>query len=268
MRLVELGVKTFSDGQTLSLSPAILRRTRVRRVSSHPRPRDALFNIADVEERALCEKLDYIADVETAAGGKIMLSDNNKAGAQVFMGRLCLPSLSLHTIEGVVIPAKAAVALHKPLPRIALLLPVIYFPPPLLQDARVLPPFLPDPHSIPPAHVLSILRSPRDHQSPPSARLDRPPPRPPRFLHVPPPPSHSISSHPFLHPPPPPTPPPSIFRPHRPRFPPSPRLFSYFCIFPVPLLVPRFPPHHLFSLTPGSCFFRLSAFLTLTTTSP
>ncbi|KAJ7291897.1 hypothetical protein C8J57DRAFT_1274164 [Mycena rebaudengoi] len=73
---------------------------------------DDMVGIADVEERAIYEKLDYtIADVEAAAGGKITLSHDK---VQVLMGRMRLPSLSLHGIEGAfsgpgaktVIPAK------------------------------------------------------------------------------------------------------------------------------------------------------------------
>ncbi|KAJ7834379.1 hypothetical protein B0H14DRAFT_2798608 [Mycena olivaceomarginata] len=73
---------------------------------------DDMVSAADAEELALYEKLDYaVADVEAAAGGKIALSDDK---VQVLMGRMRLPSLSLHGIEGAfagpgaktVIPAK------------------------------------------------------------------------------------------------------------------------------------------------------------------
>ncbi|KAJ7141643.1 hypothetical protein C8R46DRAFT_1135459 [Mycena filopes] len=73
---------------------------------------DDMVGVADVEERAIYEKLDYsIADVEGAAGGKIALSEDKTT---VLMGRMRLPSLSLHGIEGAfagpgaktVIPAK------------------------------------------------------------------------------------------------------------------------------------------------------------------
>ncbi|KAL7284561.1 hypothetical protein ACG7TL_001853 [Trametes sanguinea] len=53
---------------------------------------------ADVEERDIYEKLDYtIADVEEAVGAPITLSDDK---ATVLMGRMRMPSLSLHGIEG------------------------------------------------------------------------------------------------------------------------------------------------------------------------
>ncbi|KAJ7687614.1 hypothetical protein B0H17DRAFT_1160434 [Mycena rosella] len=73
---------------------------------------DDMVSAADLEERAIYEKLDYsIADVESAAGAAIALSDDK---TQVLMGRMRLPSLSLHGIEGAfagpgaktVIPAK------------------------------------------------------------------------------------------------------------------------------------------------------------------
>ncbi|KAJ7035849.1 hypothetical protein C8F04DRAFT_1096925 [Mycena alexandri] len=73
---------------------------------------DDMVGVADVEEREIYEKLDYsIADVEGAAGGKIALSEDKTT---VLMGRMRLPSLSLHGIEGAfagpgaktVIPAK------------------------------------------------------------------------------------------------------------------------------------------------------------------
>ncbi|TRM67091.1 hypothetical protein BD626DRAFT_484722 [Schizophyllum amplum] len=75
---------------------------------------DDMVAAADAEERKLYEQLDYsIADVEEAAGGKIALSDDK---VQVLMGRMRLPSLSLHGIEGAfsgvgaktVIPSKVA----------------------------------------------------------------------------------------------------------------------------------------------------------------
>jgi len=73
---------------------------------------DDMVKAADAEERAIYEKLDYsIADVEEAAGAKIALSADK---TEVLMGRMRLPSLSLHGIEGAfagpgaktVIPAK------------------------------------------------------------------------------------------------------------------------------------------------------------------
>jgi Cys-Gly metallodipeptidase DUG1 len=73
---------------------------------------DDMVSAADEEERAIYEKLDYsIQDVEDAAGGRIALSDDKTT---VLMGRMRLPSLSLHGIEGAfagpgaktVIPAK------------------------------------------------------------------------------------------------------------------------------------------------------------------
>ncbi|KAJ7510601.1 hypothetical protein B0H11DRAFT_1700711 [Mycena galericulata] len=73
---------------------------------------DDMVSVADAEERALYDKLDYsIADVEGAAGAQIALSADK---TQVLMGRMRLPSLSLHGIEGAfagpgaktVIPAK------------------------------------------------------------------------------------------------------------------------------------------------------------------
>ncbi|KAJ7685640.1 hypothetical protein DFH06DRAFT_1264782 [Mycena polygramma] len=73
---------------------------------------DDMVSAADAEERAIYEKLDYsIADVEGAAGAQIALSADK---TQVLMGRMRLPSLSLHGIEGAfagpgaktVIPAK------------------------------------------------------------------------------------------------------------------------------------------------------------------
>ncbi|KAJ7920592.1 hypothetical protein B0H13DRAFT_2230755 [Mycena leptocephala] len=73
---------------------------------------DDMVQAAGMEERAIYDKLDYsIADVESAAGGKIALSADKTT---VLMGRMRLPSLSLHGIEGAfagpgaktVIPAK------------------------------------------------------------------------------------------------------------------------------------------------------------------
>jgi Cys-Gly metallodipeptidase DUG1 len=64
--------------------------------------------------RALYKALDYcIADVEESAGASIALSSDN---TQVMMGRMRMPSLSLHGIEGAfsgigaktVIPAKVS----------------------------------------------------------------------------------------------------------------------------------------------------------------
>ncbi|KAI8989637.1 CNDP dipeptidase [Trametes punicea] len=53
---------------------------------------------ADAEEREIYEKLDYtIKDVEEAVGAPITLSDDK---ATVLMGRMRMPSLSLHGIEG------------------------------------------------------------------------------------------------------------------------------------------------------------------------
>ncbi|KAJ7083462.1 hypothetical protein C8R44DRAFT_822476 [Mycena epipterygia] len=73
---------------------------------------DDMVSVADAEERAIYEKLDYsIKDVEDSAGAPIALSADK---TQVLMGRMRLPSLSLHGIEGAfsgpgaktVIPAK------------------------------------------------------------------------------------------------------------------------------------------------------------------
>ncbi|KAJ6545630.1 hypothetical protein B0H19DRAFT_1168109 [Mycena capillaripes] len=73
---------------------------------------DDMVSVADAEERAIYDKLDYsVQDVESAAGGKIALSADK---TQVLMGRMRHPSLSLHGIEGAfagpgaktVIPAK------------------------------------------------------------------------------------------------------------------------------------------------------------------
>ncbi|KAL1717563.1 hypothetical protein EV715DRAFT_253583 [Schizophyllum commune] len=75
---------------------------------------DDMVSAADAEERKIYETLDYsIEDIEEAAGAKIALSDDK---VQVLMGRMRLPSLSLHGIEGAfstpgaktVIPAKVA----------------------------------------------------------------------------------------------------------------------------------------------------------------
>ncbi|KAH9847041.1 CNDP dipeptidase [Lenzites betulinus] len=53
---------------------------------------------ADAEEREIYERLDYsIKDVEDAVGAPITLSNDK---ATVLMGRMRLPSLSLHNIEG------------------------------------------------------------------------------------------------------------------------------------------------------------------------
>ncbi|OJT11867.1 Cys-Gly metallodipeptidase dug1 [Trametes pubescens] len=52
----------------------------------------------DAEERAIYEKLDYsIEDVDETAGASIALSDDK---ATVLMGRMRMPALSLHGIEG------------------------------------------------------------------------------------------------------------------------------------------------------------------------
>ncbi|KAJ7621054.1 hypothetical protein FB45DRAFT_928219 [Roridomyces roridus] len=75
---------------------------------------DDMVSVADNEERAIYEKLDYsIEDVESSVGAKIALSADK---TQVLMGRMRSPSLSLHGIEGAfsgpgaktVIPAKVA----------------------------------------------------------------------------------------------------------------------------------------------------------------
>ncbi|KAJ7476722.1 hypothetical protein FB451DRAFT_1132063 [Mycena latifolia] len=75
---------------------------------------DAMVPPPDPEECALYEQLDYsVADVESAAGAPIALSDDK---VEVLMGRMRLPALSLHGIEGAfagpgvktVIPAKVA----------------------------------------------------------------------------------------------------------------------------------------------------------------
>ncbi|KAF5348077.1 hypothetical protein D9758_010046 [Tetrapyrgos nigripes] len=74
---------------------------------------DEMVAGADVEERQLYEKLDYsIKDVEDSIGAATALSDDK---VEVLMGRMRMPSLSLHGIEGAfygagaktVIPAKA-----------------------------------------------------------------------------------------------------------------------------------------------------------------
>ncbi|KAJ6477953.1 CNDP dipeptidase [Mycena vulgaris] len=70
---------------------------------------DDMVSAADVEERAIYDKLDYsIADVESAADAPIALSADKTT---ILMGRMRFPSLSLHGIEGgagarTVIPAK------------------------------------------------------------------------------------------------------------------------------------------------------------------
>ncbi|KAJ7127526.1 hypothetical protein C8R43DRAFT_1027535 [Mycena crocata] len=73
---------------------------------------DEMVQAAGGEEIAIYDKLDYsIADVEGAAGGQIALSADKTT---VLMGRMRLPALSLHGIEGAfagpgaktVIPAK------------------------------------------------------------------------------------------------------------------------------------------------------------------
>ncbi|KAF5325533.1 hypothetical protein D9619_009870 [Psilocybe cf. subviscida] len=75
---------------------------------------DDMVSIADAEEMQIYEKLDYsIADIEESAGAPIALSDDK---VQVLMGRMRMPSLSLHGIEGAfsapgaktVIPAKVS----------------------------------------------------------------------------------------------------------------------------------------------------------------
>ncbi|KAF9078551.1 hypothetical protein BDP27DRAFT_1309748 [Rhodocollybia butyracea] len=75
---------------------------------------DDMVMAADVEERKLYEALDYsIKDVEQSAGAPIALSDDK---VEVLMGRMRMPSLSLHGIEGAfygsgaktVIPAKVS----------------------------------------------------------------------------------------------------------------------------------------------------------------
>ena len=54
--------------------------------------------IADFLDREMYNNLDYsIADLEEAAGGKIVISDDK---ATVLMGRMRNPSLSLHGIVG------------------------------------------------------------------------------------------------------------------------------------------------------------------------
>ncbi|KAJ7210787.1 hypothetical protein GGX14DRAFT_624931, partial [Mycena pura] len=75
---------------------------------------DDMVQAADAEERALYEKLDVsVADIEAGAGAQVALSSDK---VHVLMGRMRLPSLSLHGIEGAfsgpgaktVIPAKVA----------------------------------------------------------------------------------------------------------------------------------------------------------------
>ncbi|KAH7871358.1 hypothetical protein F5879DRAFT_969645 [Lentinula edodes] len=75
---------------------------------------DEMITTADVEERKLYEALDYsIDDVEASAGASIALSTDK---VEVLMGRMRMPSLSLHGIEGAfygpgaktVIPAKVS----------------------------------------------------------------------------------------------------------------------------------------------------------------
>ncbi|KAI0822365.1 CNDP dipeptidase [Trametes gibbosa] len=59
---------------------------------------DDMVHSADAEEREIYDRLDYsIKDVEDAVGAPITLSDDK---ATVLMGRMRLPSLSLHDIEG------------------------------------------------------------------------------------------------------------------------------------------------------------------------
>ncbi|KAG7095694.1 hypothetical protein E1B28_006408 [Marasmius oreades] len=73
---------------------------------------DEMVSAADVEERKMYEGLDYsIADVDSAVGASTTLSSDI---VEVLMGRMRMPSLSLHGIEGAfygtgaktVIPAK------------------------------------------------------------------------------------------------------------------------------------------------------------------
>ncbi|KAK7040719.1 hypothetical protein VNI00_009625 [Paramarasmius palmivorus] len=73
---------------------------------------DDMVSVADADERKLYEKLDYsIKDVEDSVGAPITLSTDK---VDVLMGRMRMPSLSLHGIEGAfygtggktVIPAK------------------------------------------------------------------------------------------------------------------------------------------------------------------
>ncbi|TFK53202.1 CNDP dipeptidase [Heliocybe sulcata] len=75
---------------------------------------DEMVPAADDEEKKIYNSLDYsIADVEDAVGGKIAISADK---ATVLMGRMRMPSLSLHGIEGAfygagaktVIPAKVS----------------------------------------------------------------------------------------------------------------------------------------------------------------
>jgi len=71
-------------------------------------------NLGNFHYRAIYAALDYsISDVEAAAGGPIALSSDK---VSVLMGRMRLPSLSIHGIEGAfsgaggktVIPAKVS----------------------------------------------------------------------------------------------------------------------------------------------------------------
>ncbi|KII91485.1 hypothetical protein PLICRDRAFT_38246 [Plicaturopsis crispa FD-325 SS-3] len=75
---------------------------------------DDMVHAASEEEKKIYDSLDYsIADIEESAGSKTALSDDK---ATVLMGRMRLPSLSLHGIEGAfsapgaktVIPAKVS----------------------------------------------------------------------------------------------------------------------------------------------------------------
>ncbi|KAI1790110.1 CNDP dipeptidase [Ganoderma leucocontextum] len=57
-----------------------------------------LVSVADAEEREIYEKLDYsVKDVEDAVGAPITISTDK---VTVIMGRMRMPSLSLHGIEG------------------------------------------------------------------------------------------------------------------------------------------------------------------------
>ncbi|CAK5282270.1 unnamed protein product [Mycena citricolor] len=68
---------------------------------------DDMVKAADMEERAIYEQLNYsIEDVESGAGGKIALSDDK---ATVLMGRMRLPSLSLHGLGQVLDPTPDSV---------------------------------------------------------------------------------------------------------------------------------------------------------------
>ncbi|EIN06612.1 CNDP dipeptidase [Punctularia strigosozonata HHB-11173 SS5] len=75
---------------------------------------DDMVKPADADELAIYDKLDYsVSDIDASAGASISLSDDK---AQVIMGRMRQPSLSLHGIEGAfygvgaktVIPAKVS----------------------------------------------------------------------------------------------------------------------------------------------------------------